>query len=59
VVLGGGKASLFLAVDRLGSITGSGGIGMSYRMPGSDQKIEQRRVQDIRTRLGGKDGGAN
>jgi len=61
VVLGGGKASLLLAVDRLGSIQRAADeFGMSYRHAwGAIKKIEQRagfRIVD--TRLGGKDRGA-
>jgi molybdate transport system regulatory protein len=61
VVLGGGKAALFLAVDRLGSIQrASDEFGMSYRHAwGAIRKIEQRAgFKILDTRLGGKDGGA-
>ena len=61
VVLGGGKASLFLAVDRLGSIQRAAEeFGMSYRHAwGAIRKIEQRAgFKILDTRLGGKDGGA-
>ncbi len=61
VVLGGGKASLLLAVDRLGSIQRAAGeFGMSYRHAwGTIKKIERRagfRIVD--TKLGGRDRGA-
>ena len=61
VVLGGGKAALLLAVDRLGSIQrASEECGMSYRHAwGAIKKIEKRagfKILDIR--LGGRDGGA-
>src|SRR5512139_1813934 len=61
VVLGGGKAALFLAVDRLGSIQRAAEeFGMSYRHAwGAIKKIEQRAgFKILDTRLGGKDGGA-
>lgn len=61
VVLGGGKATLFLAVDRLGSIQRAAEeFGMSYRHAwGAIRKIEQRAgFKILDTRLGGKDGGA-
>jgi len=61
VVLGGGKASLLLAVDRLGSIQRAADeFGMSYRHAwGAIKKIEQRAgFKMLDTRLGGKDGGA-
>jgi len=61
VVLGGGKAALLLAVDRLGSIQRAAEeCGMSYRHAwGAIKKIEKRagfKILDIR--LGGRDGGA-
>ena len=61
VVLGGGKAALLLAVDRLGSIQRAAEEnGMSYRHAwGAIKKIEKRagfKILDIR--LGGRDGGA-
>lgn len=61
VVLGGGKAALLLAVDRLGSIQRAADeFGMSYRHAwGTIKKIEKRagfRILD--RRLGGRDGGA-
>jgi molybdate transport system regulatory protein len=61
VVLGGGKSTLLLAVDRLGSIQRAAEeFGMSYRHAwGTIKKIEKRagfKVLDIR--LGGRDGGA-
>ena len=61
VVLGGGKAALLLAVDRLGSIQRAAyEFGMSYRHAwGAIKKIEQRagfRIVD--TKLGGKEAGA-
>ena len=60
VILGGGKAALLLAVDRLGSIQRAAEeFGMSYRHAwGVTKKIEKRagfKVLDIR--LGGRDGG--
>ena len=61
VVLGGGKASLLLAVDRFGSIQRAANeFGMSYRHAwGAIKKIEQRAgFKILDTRLGGKDGGA-
>ena len=61
VVLGGGKAALLLAVDRLGSIQRAAEeFGMSYRHAwGAIRKIEQRAgFKIIDTRLGGKDAGA-
>ena len=61
VVLGGGKSTLLLAVDRLGSIQRAAEeFGMSYRHAwGTIKKIEQRagfRILD--KRIGGRDGGA-
>jgi molybdate transport system regulatory protein len=61
VVVGGGKTSLLLAVDRLGSIQRAADeFGMSYRHAwGAIKKIEQRSgFKILDTRLGGKDGGA-
>ena len=61
VVLGGGKAALLLAVDRLGSIQRAADeFGMSYRHAwGAIKKIEQRAgFRIVETRLGGRDGGA-
>ncbi len=61
VVLGGGKAALFLSVDRLGSIQRAAEeFGMSYRHAwGAIKKIERRAgFKILDTRLGGKDGGA-
>ncbi len=61
VVLGGGKASLLLAVDRLGSIQHAADeFGMSYRHAwGAIKKIEKRAgFKMLDTRLGGRDGGA-
>jgi molybdate transport system regulatory protein len=61
VVLGGGKTSLLLAVDRLGSIQRAADeFGMSYRHAwGAIKKIEQRAgFKMLDTRLGGRDGGA-
>jgi molybdate transport system regulatory protein len=61
VVLGGGKAALFLAVDRLGSIQRAAEeFGMSYRHAwGAIRKIEKRAgFKILDTRLGGKEGGA-
>ena len=60
-VLGGGKASLLLAVDRLGSIQRAADeFGMSYRHAwGAIKKIEQRAgFKMLDTKLGGRDGGA-
>jgi molybdate transport system regulatory protein len=60
VVLGGGKASLLLAVDRLGSIQRAADeFKMSYRHAwGVIRKIEQRAgFKIVETKLGGKDGG--
>jgi molybdate transport system regulatory protein len=61
VVIGGGKAALLLAVDRLGSIQRAAEeFGMSYRHAwGAVKRIERRagfKILDIR--LGGRDGGA-
>ena len=61
VVVGGGKTTLLLAVDRLGSIQRAAeDFGMSYRHAwGAIKKIERRagfKILDIR--LGGRDGGA-
>jgi molybdate transport system regulatory protein len=61
VVLGGGKAALFLAVERLGSIQRAADeFGMSYRHAwGAIKKVEQRAgFKILDRRLGGKDGGA-
>ena len=61
VVLGGGKASLLLTVDRFGSIQRAADeFGMSYRHAwGTIRKIEQRAgFKLLDRRLGGKDGGA-
>ena len=61
VVLGGGKASLLLAVDRLGSIQRAADeFGMSYRHAwGAIKKIEHRAgFKIVDTRLGGRAGGA-
>ena len=61
VVLGGGKTSLLLAVDRFGSIQQAADeFGMSYRHAwGAVKKIEQRAgFKIVDTRLGGRDGGA-
>ena len=60
VVLGGGKATLLLAVDQLGSIQRAADkFGMSYRHAwGVIRKIEQRAgFKIVETKLGGKDGG--
>ncbi len=60
-VLGGGKAALLLAVDRLGSIQSAADeFGMSYRHAwGAIRKIERRAgFKILDTRLGGKDRGA-
>ena len=60
VVLGSGKTSLLLAVDRLGSIQRAAEeFGMSYRHAwGVIRKIEHRvGFKIIKTKLGGKDGG--
>jgi molybdate transport system regulatory protein len=61
VVVGGGKTSLLLAVDRLGSIQRAANeFGMSYRHAwGAIRKIEQRAgFKVLDTKLGRKDGGA-
>jgi len=61
VVVGGGKTSLLLAVDRLGSIQRAADeFGMSYRHAwGAIRKIEQRAgFKILDTKLGRKDGGA-
>jgi molybdate transport repressor ModE-like protein len=61
VVAGGGKTSLLLAVDRLGSIQRAAAeFGMSYRHAwGAIRKIEQRAgFKILDTKLGRKDGGA-
>jgi len=61
VVLGGGKAALLLAVDRLGSIQRAADeFGMSYRHAwGAIKKIEQRAGFKILDRKPGRnDGGA-
>jgi molybdate transport system regulatory protein len=61
VVLGGGKAALLLAVDRLGSIQRAADeFGMSYRHAwGAIRKIEHRAgFKMLETKLGGRDGGA-
>ena len=61
VVLGGGKAALLLAVDRLGSIQRAAGeFGMSYRHAwGAIKKIEKRAgFKIVDTKVGGKEGGA-
>jgi molybdate transport system regulatory protein len=60
VVLGGGKTSLLLAIDRLGSIQRAADeFGMSYRHAwGVIKKIEQRAgFKMVETKLGGKEGG--
>jgi molybdate transport system regulatory protein len=60
VILGGGKAAMLLAVDRLGSIQGAADeFGMSYRHAwGALKKIEQRAgFKIVDTKLGGKEGG--
>jgi molybdate transport system regulatory protein len=60
VVLGGGKAALFLAVDRLGSIQRAADeFGMSYGHEwGAIKKIEKRAgFKIVDAKLGGKDGG--
>jgi molybdate transport system regulatory protein len=60
VVVGGGKTSLLLAVDRLGSIQRAADeFGMSYRHAwGAIRKIEQRAgFKILDTKLGRKDGG--
>jgi molybdate transport system regulatory protein len=61
VVVGGGKTSLLLAVDRLGSIQRAADeFGMSYRHAwGAIRKIEQRAgFKILDTTLGRKGGGA-
>jgi molybdate transport system regulatory protein len=61
VVLGGGKATLLLTVDRLGSIQRAADeFGMSYRHAwGAIRKIEQRAgFKLLDRRIGGKGGGA-
>jgi molybdate transport system regulatory protein len=60
VVLGGGKAALLQAVDRLGSIQRAADeFGMSYRHAwGAIRKIEKRAgFKIVDTKLGGKEGG--
>ena len=60
VVLGGGKAVLLQAVDRLGSIQRAADeFGMSYRHAwGAIKKIEKRAgFKILDTKLGGKEGG--
>jgi molybdate transport system regulatory protein len=60
VVLGGGKAALLRAVDRLGSIQQAADeFGMSYRHAwGAIRKIEKRAgFKIVDTKLGGKKGG--
>jgi molybdate transport system regulatory protein len=60
VVLGGGKAALLQAVDRLGSIQQAADeFGMSYRHAwGAIKKIEKRAgFKIVDTKLGGKEGG--
>jgi len=60
VVLGGGKTTLLLAIDRLGSIQKAAEeFGMSYRHAwGVVKKIEKRAgFKIVDTRLGGKEGG--
>jgi molybdate transport system regulatory protein len=60
VVLGGGKAALLQAVDRLGSIQQAADeFGMSYRHAwGVIKRIEKRAgFKIIDTKLGGKEGG--
>jgi molybdate transport system regulatory protein len=61
VVVGGGKTSLLLAVDRLGSIQRAADeFGMSYRHAwGAIKRIEERAgFKILNTKLGRKDGGA-
>src|SRR4030043_427398 len=61
VVLGGGKTSLLLAIDRLGSIQRAADeFGMSYRHAwGAIKKTEQRAgYKLLDTKLGRKNGGA-
>ena len=60
VVLGGGKTSLLLAVDRFGSIQRAADeFGMSYRHAwGAIKRIEKRAgFKIVDTKLGGKQGG--
>jgi molybdate transport system regulatory protein len=60
VVLGGGKAALLQAVDRLGSIQQAADeFGMSYRHAwGAIRRIEKRAgFKIVNTKLGGKEGG--
>src|SRR4030065_1394290 len=60
VVVGGGKAALLQAIDRLGSIQGAADeFGMSYRHAwGAIKKIEKRAgFKIVDTKLGGKEGG--
>ena len=60
VVLGGGKAALLQAVDRLGSIQQAADeFGMSYRHAwGAIRRIEKRAgFKIVDTKLGGKEGG--
>jgi len=60
VVVGGGKAALLRAIDRLGSIQGAADeFGMSYRHAwGAIKKIEKRAgFKIVDTKLGGKEGG--
>lgn len=60
VVLGGGKTTLLLSVDRFGSIQRAADeFGMSYRHAwGVIKKIEQRAgFKIVDTKLGGRDGG--
>ena len=61
VVVGSGKATLLLAVSRLGSIQRAAGeFGMSYRHAwGAIKKMEQRAgFKIVETKLGGRDRGA-
>lgn len=61
VVVGSGKATLLLAVSRLGSIQRAAGeFGMSYRHAwGAIKKMEQRAgFKIVETKMGGKDRGA-
>ena len=61
VVVGSGKATLLLAVSRLGSIQRAAGeFGMSYRHAwGAIRRIEQRAgFKIVETKLGGRDRGA-
>jgi len=60
VVMGGGKAALLQAVDRLGSIQQAADeFGMSYRHAwGAIRRIENRAgFKIVNTKLGGKEGG--